>query len=283
MSLINRDILLGHIPLGSSLRVRLLKLAFLPLAVAFPLVVLVLALVGGALYDARLAAMLRSHLSTVRSHLAHQRSHTELFLSQQLKSGVLTQLLGDHVPAATLQEALAVQAAAIRLDFLCIADRHGRIIAANTGVRPGVSLAESYVLQQAITGVKSAGYEVMAPQLLADLAPVLAARAEAGTAAPASPVGMAGSGLMLLVAAPFALSNDYADAVLCAGQLLNNDTFLIDALRAIAFPLTPDSEQINGFVSLFLGDSSIAASLNGDQMQSVTGERQGKIAWQVVA
>ena len=149
--------------MGSSLRSRLLKLAFLPLAVAFPLVLLVLGLVGGALYDARLAATVRSNLSTVRSHLVHQRIHTEIFLAQQLKSGALAQLLAAQAPAAHVQEALVAQAAGIRLDFLCIANRQGRVIAANTGARPDASLADSFVLRQAITGVKASGFEIVAP------------------------------------------------------------------------------------------------------------------------
>ncbi len=287
MALLKADNLLGLIPISSSLRSRLFKLAFLPLAVSFPLVLLVLGLVGGSFYDARLAAMVRSNLSTVRSHLGHERLHTEFFLSQQVKSGLLAQLLATRAPVATLQEALAAQAATIRLDLLCIADRQGRIIAANTGSRPGASLSESFVLQQAIMGVKTSGFELIAPQRLADLAPALAVRAGASdTSAPSAvavSVAPTGSGLMLLVAAPFPLSNDYADAVLCGGLLLNNDTLLIDTLRSITFPLTPDSERINGFVRLFLRDRGIAFSADDVDMQSMAGEQEGATAWQAVA
>lgn len=287
MALLKADNLLGLMPIGSSLRSRLFKLAFLPLAVSFPLVLLVLGLVGGSFYDARLAAMVRSNLSTVRSHLVHERLHTEFFLSQQLKSGFLTKLLATRAPLATLQEALTIQAATIRLDLLCITDRQGRIIAANSGSLPGASLSESFVLQQAITGVKNSGFELIAQQQLADLAPALAARAGT-TSPPASQKIVAsmappGSGLMLLVAAPFPLSNDYADAVLCAGLLLNNDTLLIDTLRTITFPLTPDSERINGFVRLFLADRGIASSADDVDMPSTAGDREGAIAWQTVA
>lgn len=279
------DILLGFIPAGASLRSWLLKLAFLPLLIAIPIVLLVLGIVGGSLYDARLAAMVRSNLATVRSHLDHQRIQTEIFITQQLKAANLTHLLAEKASVHQLEKALASQAAGIRLDFLFIADTKGSIIATNTGTLPGASLAGSLVLQQAITGVLTSGFEIFDPERLATLSPQLARRAMASLGGP-SAVGSSeqapAPGLMLLTAAPFPLSNDYPDAVLCGGILLNNDNVLIDHIRAVTFPMAPDSERINGIVTLFVDDRRIVTSIDPVGGQSLVGIREATIAREVV-
>jgi PAS domain S-box-containing protein len=285
MPLHPQDILLGSTPARHSLRSRLLKLAFLPLVVAFPVVLLVLGMVGGALYDARLAAVVRSNLATVRSYLDHQRLHTEIFISQQLKSAALSQLLADKASSGQLEKALTSQAAGMRLDFLFIADRQGKIVAANTGAAPGVSLAASFVLQQAITGVLASGFEIFEPEQLAALSLRLGLRArgsEAETPAAAAPT-IQDRGLALLAAAPFPLSNDYPDAVLCGGILLNNSNVLIDHIRAITFPITPETERVNGVVALFIDNMQIAASIETKTgLPAAVGERESALAWEIV-
>lgn len=283
MPFTSKDILLGLIPARYSLRSRLLKLAFLPLLIAFPLVLLVLAVVGGALYDARLAAVVRSNLSTVRNHLYHQRLHSEIFITQQLKSASLSHLLAEKVPARELEKALATQAAGMRLDFLLIADRQGKIIAANTGTTPGTSLTGSLVLRQAITGVLTSGFEIFTPEQLTALSPSLARQARSGMTEPTNPaLPSPASGLLLLTAAPFPLSNTYPDAVLCGGILLNNDHVLIDHIRNVTFPITPDTERINGIVTLFIDDIRIATSIEATDGQPLIGTRESAIAREVV-
>jgi PAS domain S-box-containing protein len=89
-------------------------------------------------------------------------------------------------------------------------------------------------------------------------------------------------GLLLLAAAPFPLSNDYPDAVLCGGILLNNDNVMLDHIRAIAFPITPDTERINGVVALFVNDVQIAASIEKTANLSVVGAREPDVAREVV-
>ena len=280
----SKDILLGCTPARHSLRSRLLKLAFLPLFVAFPVVLLVLGLVGGALYDARLAAVVRSNLATVRSHLDHQRIHTEFFISQQLKSATLSNLLAEKASSGQLEKALHAQAAGMRLDFLFIADRRGKVVAANTGAAPGASLAGSVVLRQAITGVLASGFEIFEPEQLAALSLRLARRAVNDAAAPSTDATppVQDRGLLLLAAAPFPLSNDYPDAVLCGGILLNNDNVMLDHIRAIAFPITPETERINGVVALFVNDVQIAASIEKTANLSVVGAREPDVAREVV-
>jgi len=280
----SEDILTGYTPALHSLRSRLLKLAFLPLFVAFPVVLLFLGLVGGALYDARLAAVVRSNLATVRSHLDHQRIHTEFFISQQLKSATLSNLLAEKASPGQLEKALHAQAAGMRLDFLFIADRQGKIVAANTGAAPGASQAGSVVLRQAITGVLASGFEIFEPEQLTALSLRLARRAVNDAAAPSTDATppVQDRGLLLLAAAPFPLSNDYPDAVLCGGILLNNDNVMLDHIRAIAFPITPETERINGVVALFANDVQIAASIEKTAELSVVGAREPDVAREVV-
>ncbi len=285
MPLLSKDILLGLIPARHSLRSRLLKLAFLPLFVALPVVLLVLALVGGSFYDERLEAVVRSNLSTVRNHLDLHRTQVETYITQLLKAETLQHLLSIRTASEHLDSTLASQAASMRLDFLVITDRQGRIIASSAGTIADASLSGTLVVQQAITGVLASGFEILEPKQLAALSPQLARRAADG-AHPLSPASASGlpqvRGLLILAGAPFPLSNDYPDAVLCGGLLLNNDNVLIDHIRNVIFPLTPDTERINGIVALFAEDMRIATSMEATAGLAGVGTREPEIARKVI-
>lgn len=276
-----QDILLGFIPSRSSLRLRLLKLAFLPLAVAWPLILLALAVVGGSMYDARFAAVVRSNLATVSSQLEHQRIHTEFFIGQQLKLATLPRLLAQKVPARQLEKVLADQAAGMQLDFLFIVDPQGRVLAASTGATTGTSFADSLVVRQAITGVLASGFDHFSLEQLGALSPQLVLRATKGMGEVADKASK-DRGLMLLAAGPFPLSNDYADAVLCGGRLINNDNVLTDHIRNIAFPFDSGAGHLNGIVTFFLGDMRVATSIEAAKGQTVVGTREPAIAQAVL-
>lgn len=282
MTSTTQDLLLGFIPSRASLRWRLLKLAFLPLAVALPLILLVLALVGGAFYDARLAAVVRSNLATVHGLLEHHCLHIEFFIGQQLKLASPTQLLAQRAPASQLHKVLTDQAAGMRLDFLFIVDRQGRVLAASSGTVPNINFAESAIVRQAITGVLTSGFDHFSLEQLRALSPQLAHRATQGMAAKDDRGPHSLQGLMLLAAAPFPLSNDYADAVLCGGLLINNDNVLVDHIRDTTFPLNPGAEQINGIVTFFLGDRRVTTSIEASGEEAVVGTREPAIAKMVL-
>lgn len=273
------------VPPHHSLRRSLLKLAFLPLFVVFTIVLLVLIVVGGSLYDSRLEAMVRSHLSSVHNYLDHHQSETELLISQMTKSDFLRQLLTEKNSAKRMTDALISRATTLRLDFLFITDRQGRIIASSTAAIPGIAMTDSHVLRQAITGVLASGLEPVDSKKLSALAPQLIGQLntepDIETTANTSNSHLQNS-MLMLAAGPFPLSNDYPDSILCGGILLNNDKIFIDHIRDITFPLAPGVEQINGIVSLYLHDTIIATSLEETGEKALVGIRETAIASKVI-
>jgi PAS domain S-box-containing protein len=262
------------IPEGKSLRTKLLKLAFLPLLFVFPAVLLLLALIGGSRYDARLDALVRGELAIVHTYLDHQRIQLENFIRNQVQIEDLHLLLGDGSASQPLERMLVSLAAGVHLDFLILTDDHGRVIASNTGITSGRVLPHSHILEQAITGVLTSGFEVFDQHQLALISSALTKEAMQGVLHTDTHSSAAtGRGLMLSAAMPLPLSTGYPGTLLYGGILLNNDTILIDRVRDMAFPLTPGSEQIKGIVSLFLEDVRIATTLQASDGRSAVGTR----------
>jgi PAS domain S-box-containing protein len=271
-------------PEHGSLRTNLLKLAFLPLLVVFPAVLTVLVLVGGNQYDARVEAMVRGQITIARTYLDHQSIQIENFIRNQVQRENLHRLLADENASQQLDRLLVSLAAGTHLDFLIITTYDGTVIASSTGTPIGTLLPIQHLLKQAITGVLISGYEVLEPPHLAIISPQLAAKAIVGTNNTAPPSSTAnGRGLMLSAAMPFPLSVEYPGAVLYGGILLNNDTSLIDRIRDMVFPLSPESEPLKGVVTLFLDDVSVVTSLElSNEHSAISTHASSEIAAEVL-
>ncbi|MEN6438276.1 MAG: ATP-binding protein [Syntrophobacter sp.] len=261
----------GLIPEGGSLRANLLKLAFLPLLVVFPVVLLVLAVIGGNRYDARVEAMVRGELAIARTSLDHQRIELENFIRNQVQRESLHRLLADDNSSRQLDRMLAPRAVGVHLDFLIIADDQGKVIASNTGLIPGSVLPNSYILKQALTGILTSGFEAFEQGQLALISPRLAAKEMEGMDNDTHSSAVTGRGLLLSAAMPLPLSTSYPNAVLYGGIVLNTAATLIDRIRDVVFPLTPESEQIMGNVTLFLDDMRVVTCLEAPDGRSAIG------------
>lgn len=261
-------------PGSSSLRKRMLKLALVPLLVAFPTILFVLLAVGGPRFDARLNSIAYSNLATAHNYLDQQRTLTEKFIEQQVLSTQLQQQLVTKQLPEILSGQLRSLAVGVRLDFLVIADGFGRVIASSTGIAPGNELPASLVLYQAITGVPASGFERFDQAQLASISPSLAARAIVGDVrVPGAETFMPSEsrGLVITAAVHFPLSNSYPDAILYGGVLLNNNQFLIDRLRDVVFPINFFEEPVNGIATLAIDDVRVSTTLSNKAGQPFVG------------
>ncbi|WP_079435467.1 ATP-binding protein [Zoogloea sp. LCSB751] len=253
------------LPWRSSLRLRMVVLGLAPLLIAFPLILGILVMAGGARYDEILSANARSNLASAHAYMEQMRNQTRQQIEEVTHSERLTRWLDDQgdnaarLPNAPLDQALSARAEAARLDFLIVATQDGRIIASSGGLAPGSLLPRSFIARQAAIGVSGVAYELFDMAALHALSPALPARArlEAGEHGEAAET----RGLLITAAAHFPLSNHHPDAIVVGGVLLNNNQTGIDRIRDVVFPVDPHVGSSDGAASLFLGERRIATTL----------------------
>ena len=239
---------------NSNLSARLLRLALLPLIVAFPVIVAILVFFGGNRFDKLLETNLHSGLATGHNVLNQQKVQIE----QQLNYLVLTERLPFLLAGGTNEKAiralLETRARAARLDFLIIADANGEIVASSLAIPATHKAPASFVLRQGITGILTSGFEAYTSEELRLISPHLAEQV-------AQQTDKTASGLLLTAAAHFPLSNQYPDLTLYGGMLLNNNQALINRVRDIVFPVRQASDRADGTTTLYLADRAIATTL----------------------
>ena len=256
-----------------SLRRQLLRLAFAPLLVVFPIILGVLVLVGGSRFDARLESMGRSHLAAARSYLEQQRTQAQQHLEQLVLSERLPGLLAAGEDPRVMQQILAARADAARLDFLIIVGPGRQVIASSSPLPPGSVVPEGFILRQAETGVLSSGYEALPLAQVDRLARGLSARARIDGAPTGRGVAAPAPALFVLAAAHFPLSLRHADAVLYGGILLNHNQVLIDRIRDVVFPVDAAELRVPGIAGLFVGDTQVASTAFRRDGHRATGDR----------
>jgi signal transduction histidine kinase/CheY-like chemotaxis protein len=265
-----------HPPIRRHLNRQLLKLAMAPLLVAFPAILIVIVIVAGPRYDAQLQSTARSNLAAAHNYLDQQIAQTEQYVEQMTHSERLPEVMSDDTRLTELDQILSARAEATRLDFLTIADQQRRVVASSSGLPRGAVLPESFLLAQAVTGIMSSGFERFDAEELRMLARNLPAQARV----PPDPAGVPDravaeerGGLLIAAASHFPLSNDYQDAVLYGGYLLNNNQVLIDRIREVVFPVIPGIRKLDGVAALFLDDVQIATTLIAPDGRHAVGTR----------
>lgn len=250
-----------------SLRFRLVALGLIPLLLAFPLIVAVLVVMGGASFDRLLAANVQGKVDGVRNYFEQISRQAAEHLTQLVTDDRLPSLLEQHTGmtgrSPALNQALSFHASAARYDFLVIADRDGRIIASSIGTQPGTPLPDTYVIQQARTGITSAAFERWSAHDLGEISPAIAdnARIELKTTLKPGRAHIENDGLMISFATHFPLSARYPNAILVGGILINRNAALIDHVREIVFPVRAGYGAIPGTTSIFLDNVRIATNV----------------------
>ena len=255
-----------------SLRARLVALSLAPLVIAFPLIMAVVVAIGGSSFDRALASNALGKVEGVRTYLEQIKARALETIKQHATSERLTRPLAAHMSAAAprseLNDALAALARENQFDFILIADKNGKVIAASTGAKGDGAVPSTFVTRQAYTGVATVEYEALTSTQLSEISPALAERARV-------PLRDARKtdetrGLFINFAVHFPLSSKYPDAILFGGILLNRNAGLIDYIRDIVFPVNPQIGSVAGSTSIFLDDIRIATNIvTGDGIRAL--------------
>lgn len=269
-----------------SIRSRLLVLGLAPLLVVFPLILVILVVIGGTRFDQLLDSNARTHLAAASNYLDQLRHQDGQLIDQLAISDNLIRALTQHKNGApSLNQMLAGQAETGRFDFLIIARNTGEIIAISTDSPNAGHLPHNHAASQASTGVSATAYEKFSAESLRAISPELEARARvanAQTVTNAQPEAET-QGLMITAAAPIPLANDYPDSILIGGTLLNNNTALIDRMREIIFPLLDQASERNGAASIFVDNTRVASNLLfGDGSRATGSKANARITEQVL-
>jgi two-component system NtrC family sensor kinase len=270
--------------LAGSVRNKLLAMALLPLLVAFPLLVLALALWGNAAYDRLLITKVRSDLAVAHGYfdqvLSEVGSGTQgVAGSQALFAAMKTSPAGG---TRGLSEQLAIARERLALDFLLLYDPQGRPLAraVPTGLSTGDAKAPIPLMPAALGEVQSsraARLLVLEPDALAALAPHLAPRLRiplvaTRNAAPATR-DAEHRAMVMLSTQPVLDANGRTIAVLAGGLLLNQNLNFIDHINRIVYPEGSLPFGSQGTATLFMDDVRITTNVRLFQDQRAIGTR----------
>jgi len=257
---------------NASLRARLVTLSVAPLLVAFPMIIAVMVLVGGASFDRQLSVNVFGKVEGMRTYLDHVGARSIDYLKQQATSDRITTLLAAYFSTKThgneLAEALKSIAQSEQFDFLVIGDRSGKVIASSIDSQRGRTVPETFVTRQVRTGLPAWAYEVLGEQQLQAISPALAERARIE-----SDGKIEDRGLLINFAVHFPLSSRYPDTFLFGGILINRNSGLIDYIRDIVFPINAQIGSLSGSTSVFLDDLRIASNVRTSDGHRATGTR----------
>lgn len=241
-----------------SLGFRLLALGLMPLLLAFPIVIAVLLVVGGARTQSMIEANLRSNLAGSVNYLEQLLNEAGASTRQLAASERLMSLVNPRKASKELNDALGVMARGAGLDFLIVASPDGQVIGASTGVPFGAALPDSYVIRQARTGVGSAALTLIAPERLGAFSPRY--ETEASVSPNPSGHGSGTPGLLIQSAAHFPLTVNSPDAILVGGVLLNRNEAVIEHMREVIYPLGTLPGDAEGVTSLYIDGLQVAVS-----------------------
>jgi PAS domain S-box-containing protein len=276
----------------ASLRLRMMVLGLAPLLVAFPIILGILTITGGQIFDELLITNARGNLASAHTYMAQMRGQTLQSIKEMVRSDRLEQMLGDLAGRAgtvrnnALDQALAARADAARLDFMIIATLDGRVIASSAGLEPGSRLPESSVTRQAARDLAASAYERFSADMLQALAPDLPERARIHAARSVSDeqnTQLETRGLLINAAAPFTHTARHPDAILIGGVLLNNNLSILDHIRDVVFSTNARFGEDGGLMSIFLDDVRISTSVTRKNNQRAVGTRaQPEVREQVI-
>ncbi len=271
--------------LAGSVRNKLLAMALLPLLVAFPLLVLALALWSNAAYD-------RLLITKVRSDLAVAHGYFEQVLTE-VGSGTLGVANSQALYAALrssahagLGERLAQARERLGLDFLLLYDPQGRPLARAVPSGLGAADADAPIplrpavlddARKARQPEARARLLMLEPDELAALAPHLQARlaiplVSTRNAAPTTRDSERRAMVMLSTHAVLD-GNGRTIATLAGGLLLNQNLDFIDHINRIVYPEGSLPFGSQGTATLFIDDVRITTNVRLFQDQRAIGTR----------
>jgi signal transduction histidine kinase len=256
-------------PSRRSIRVRLLLLALLPLGVAMPVMVAVLAGWGGDYFDRLLVTKVRADLAVAHGYF--ERVSEGLGRSVEGLAGSARLLQALEQPAERRPEALRnlleTARSKSRFDFL-------RFLSVENSRQD----AELWpVLDTALQGDAMTAAEVFSAEQLRAIDPQLADRALTQLIETPNAVADArvveSRGLLIHSAAPVRAADGHLLGVLVGGVLLNKNLEFIDRLNEIVYPEGALPLGSAGTATLFLGDVRVATNVRLFEGERAIGTR----------
>ena len=260
-----------------SLRAKLVALALLPLLVAVPLVVGILASWGAIYFDRLLIGKVRSDLAVAHGYFDQVKEG----VGRRVEALAGSERLAQHLRAVTdsavlstaLPDLLRETQQTLGIDFLLLIDATGRQRAASVAGSAGAaSLVDTLAVRNAQAGRADTNVEILSAAALAAIDPVLPHSArtpliETKNALP-TPRTEETRGMLILAAAPAA-----AGHVLVGGLLLNKNLDFVDRLNDIVYPEGALPLGSIGTATLFLDDVRIATNVRLFQGERAIGTR----------
>ncbi len=235
----------------TSVRLRLLTLALLPLVVLMPLLMLLAMARWTADYDKVLIANVESDLRIAEQYLGQLQSNSARALQGLADSAELADRL--ETGPSDIAAYLDLQRADLQLDFLYLL----------TGDALTEAAARWPVVRAAAAGRMSSEIDILAARDLKALSPALAAQArialiETEAAAPTARE-VEDRGMVVHTAAP--LRRNGVRGVLVGGLLLNRNLDFIDTINALVYLHGQSRVSRQGTATLFLEDTRISTNV----------------------
>lgn len=243
-----------------SIRGKLLAMVLLPLAVALPLISIVLLLWADAAFDRLLVTKVRADLAVANGYFDRVLGEVGASTLAAAESHAMARLRGDR---GRLAEFLIGHKRRERLDFLELRDPEGRVVASSEGAAAD---AAPGILPWA-TGAAEGGTSIalLAPAQLARVAPALAARVPVPLVATrnAAPTSRTEEDRAMLVLSRAPLRGDDGRVIgtVAGGVLLNRNLGFIDHINEIVYPDGSLPFGSLGTATLFLDDVRISTNV----------------------
>ncbi|KRC00515.1 histidine kinase [Hydrogenophaga sp. Root209] len=273
--------------LAGSVRNKLLAMALLPLLVAFPMLVIALALWGNVAYDRLLITKVRSDLAVAHGYfeqvLGEVGSGTLGVAGSQSLYAALRQAPTDKYG---LSEQLALARERLGLDFLLLYDAKGKPLA--RAVPTGLSSADATApIPPMPAGLAAsllpgrtntqARLLLLEPEALDALAPHLSPRLRIPLVATRNAAPdtreVERRAMVMLSTHPVLDARGQTIAVLAGGLLLNQNLDFIDHINRIVYPEGALPFGSQGTATLFMDDVRITTNVRLFQDQRAIGTR----------
>lgn len=235
----------------SSVRLRLLVLALLPLVVLMPLLMVLAMARWNADYDRVLIANVESDLRIAEQYLGQLQSNSARTIQGLADSAALQEVLND--PSLDLEPFLQSAKARLQLDFLTFLS--GNALTQASERWP--------VIRAAAAGRMGSEIDIFAAEDLAAAAPLLPVQAripliDTEAAAPTMRE-VEDRGMVVHTAAPVRIAGQRG--VLVGGLLLNRNLDFIDTINALVYLHGQSDVSRQGTATLFLDDTRVSTNV----------------------
>jgi two-component system NtrC family sensor kinase len=242
------------------IRGKLLAMVLLPLAVALPLISVVLLLWADAAFDRLLVTKVRADLAVANGYFDRVLGEVGASTRAAAESHAMARLRGDR---GRLAEFLIGHKERERLDFLELRDHEGRVIASSEGAAADAAPGSLPWKTGAAEGDTSIA--LLAPDQLARVAPALAARVPVPLVATrnAAPTSRTEEdrAMVVLSRAPLRGDDGRVLGTVAGGVLLNRNLGFIDHINEIVYPAGSLPFGSLGTATLFLDDVRISTNV----------------------